>query len=643
MAADLPNVATLNLNISAFENLPLGILHLIFANLDTAQSLARVSQASKKLHRLVHATGYRAFVRAHFGSLTLQTGLRDEQWAGLARRLTWQSRAWDKRAFSVASLVPPTKKPQGSNPRGGGGGRGGRRQRQAQPRMQSFPPQVVVDAAASLHGQAENETVAWGIGEDVVVRWRGLKRSVLKKEKWKAIEGSKVGFRAGDDDVTALSILSDSLTESKLLVGRASGNLQLISTARDDFGEAKASFQPVAEGGEKPTVRQNDVQHFDVNRSRDTIAAVTKDGILLYPLNEASSNTESDDTATVPVVEPRETLDVRGMAGPDEFRYLRGAKFLPNGDLAVCMNGSKQPLRHLQRTPTGTVMASAAKMLPSDRCASSYISSNDRLQNARALLPVNTSSMAGGSGYSILSSYDDGTVRLQDLRTPSAIDTIYQDHFELATPVGPLLAHGTERFVAGCARTEVLKIFDFRWTKSYSYTDATPCSREPLGPEPKPLTWTPVPRATERDACVYLSGHTCARHALARTDFYRPNGILYLPTMYPSSSPVYSLAKSSDESATVYAGLTAELAEVSLQDPGEVVAGRGFSTLKMGKHRRCGYDYVEHKTSIVETGDGIALSDVTKSQRMPNIYKQTGERSRASVRKVPQRLDDLLL
>jgi hypothetical protein len=45
---------------------------------------------------------------------------------------------------------------------------------------------------------------------------------------------------------------------------------------------------------------------------------------------------------------------------------------------------------------------------------------------------------------------------------------------------------------------------------------------------------------------------------------------------------------------------------------------------QMGKKNRYGYDYKECLTSIVETSDGIALSDVSKSQRVPAIYKQRG-------------------
>ena len=78
-------------------------------------------------------------------------------------------------------------------------------------------------------------------------------------------------------------------------------------------------------------------------------------------------------------------------------------------------------------------------------------------------------------------------------------------------------------------------------------------------------------------------------------------------------------------SATRYAGLTYEPVEMSLQNLQEVSRCE-LSTWKMGRNKRCGYDYVEQMTSMIEAGHGLALDDVRKSQRLPNTHKQTGER-----------------
>jgi hypothetical protein len=364
-------------------------------------------------------------------------------------------------------------------------------------------------------------------------------------------------------------------------------------------------------------MEQKEIQHFDTGVSQNTIAVVTKDNLFFYPLVDTNPNRDEL------VVEPAESIDVRNMQNSQEFRVLREAKFMGNGDLALGMTSSPAPLRYLTRTPAKTVITNAAKMQPSSRCTKSYLYTDGRPQTLRSILPVSKASVAGGSGTVVLSSYDDGTVRLQDLRSSSAIDTTYQDHFEVTTPVGPLVSYGTERFVVGSARTAILQIFDFRWPKPYYYTAALPCSESPLGPTPKPLTWTSPPQYPDTEKCSYLTGQSCRLHAIARTNFYRPNCNLYLPIIHQAASPVYSLAKSSDSSPVIYAGLAGELVKVSLSNQEQDQRESAFMQ-RMGNKNRCGYGYKECSTSIVETSHGIALSDISMSQRVPTVYKQRG-------------------
>jgi hypothetical protein len=155
---------------------------------------------------------------------------------------------------------------------------------------------------------------------------------------------------------------------------------------------------------------------------------------------------------------------------------------------------------------------------------------------------------------------------------------------------------------------------------------------------PKSLTLAPLPAVAERDTCCHLSGYICYLHALARTDYYRPNCNVYLPTNNHVASPVYSLAKSSDLSSSIYAGLSGELSRLSLKDPPADIAEKSWmqrSDCKM----RCGYVFGEGSVSIVETGDGIALNDISKSKRLPALYKQSLQRSNAASRS-HQRLDE---
>src|ERR1700761_8645187 len=120
--ATMPGMGSLRLaDTSRLENLPHGILIIVFSFLTTAQSVARLASTCKKLEGAVQADGWRVFVCSRFGSLTLPRRVEDYGWMDLARTLTWQSRAWDRRAFSLASLVPPVKGQLGNSARGRNG------------------------------------------------------------------------------------------------------------------------------------------------------------------------------------------------------------------------------------------------------------------------------------------------------------------------------------------------------------------------------------------------------------------------------------------------------------------------------------------------------------------------------------------
>lgn len=637
----LPDMASLRLDSQArLDNLPIGVLRAIFQHLNTAQSLGRLARTSKKLSQIVENHGWNVFIRNHFGHLDLPTGT----WKALAKTLTWQTRAWDRRALLLSSLVSPKKLAPGNRGRRGRGGRSGNDGGRP---TQTFPPSVIVDATSHITGKTEEELLAWGIGEDIVLRWRELRYSAPKKEKWTKLPGEQAGFKAGRDDVSAVSLLQDPESEKThmMLVGRASGYIQLLSTHRKDMGRTIAWLEPELNEKGSPSESAG-IQHMDADMLSRSVVVARKDSILFCPLPE-----QWPDPAVLPSdenghpaplsIQPTEVLDVKDLDGCLDFQRIRQVRHMYDGNIALALSGSKEPMRYLTRTPSGTVITNAAKMEASARAPALYTSNHGNLHTSRCVLPLDSTSLPGGSRYTMLSSYDDGTIRLHDLRTPSAIDTIYQDHFELTTPIGPLLADGNQRFLAGSARTSVLKIFDYRWNKSYYYTDAVPCSKTRLPPTPRPLTWIFPPHNPLREHCDFMAGKYCTRHTFARTDFHRPNCNVYLPNIYQDVSPVYTLARASPMSPSVYAGLSGELVTMSLRD--QVAAEK--ETLFMQKREKkltAGYTYHESLTSLVETGDGIALDDVTKSQRVPAVRKHGRDPAQVAAQEFG-RLDEWLM
>ncbi|KAI3317717.1 hypothetical protein HD806DRAFT_359886 [Xylariaceae sp. AK1471] len=610
-----PNMETLKISEPPrLDTLPTDILFIIFGYLDTARSVAHLAATCKGLHQLILVGGWRIFVTSCFSSLTLPKTSSEEDWAKLARVLTAQSRDWDRRAFIFHSLSPlQTRRPNG------------RRVYAAQ----SIPGNIIVDAHMQRQGHFDEEIVVWGAGEDVLARNRRKSRTTTVSESWHCHKGSETGFAAGKDDTTAIKILkshhSGGEEHSGVVVGRANGDLRLLSVGYSGFGHTLMQFRPRPSS----SVHQREIQAIDVNRDSGILAAGTRENVLLYSI-PSQGDTHSDNGTIFSSVDPITAISLKDAPQSSPFDFIRSITSLNKETIAVALNRSFNPIHVLNVTPTGLEVSKAARM-PSEY---PHIGANPR--TVRALLPVDVSSVAHGGGNVMLSSWDDGTIRLQDLRTPSLVDRVYQDNFEVATPINALISHGLERFVAGSAYSHMLKIFDFRWPRRYYHTDSLPCTNNSPYPIPKPPTIVDEPKYHDnRPLCDHILGRLCRWHALSRYDFYRPNCNIYLPFRNYASSPIYSLAKPSDVSPTIYAGLSGLLVEV---------------ILKSGMHTATAPDanplYVRQrgKVAILETGDGSAILDISKCQRVPEIRRQSfsnDEHDRTMARR-QHRLDEAL-
>ncbi|KAK8120167.1 hypothetical protein PG999_004287 [Apiospora kogelbergensis] len=610
------------------DSLPLDILLIILRHLNTARSVAYLGIACRRLREVVKVDGWRNFVRSRFNTLRLPQSLSDDEWHVLAKNLTWQSRAWERHALTVDSLVPHREQQRSTRD-----GADRRHFRPAQ-RTQTFPCQIIVDASCRQQGNSEQETVVWGAGEDIVARYRNTSANTPQSEVWHTLAGSQDGFQPGKDDVTSISIL-DQEAEPNVVVGRASGDLRLLSLDPAQFGRTRMTFQPSVNEDVKDNYTQNEIQALDFCQKTRTLGAITKDNVLLYAVDPCEAyklgNTEDNEGAGINVM-PKDVFNVHTIEGSKPFKTIRCMRFTANEGIALGLTSSTQPLRYLTLSPTGPRLDAASKILPSARATDSYALKGWANATVRGLLPIDTASIAGGKGNVILSSYEDGTIRLQDMRSPSPIDTIYQDNFEVMTPSGALLSYGTERFIAGNARSNNVKIFDFRWNKSYLHTASLPCSSEPPYPSPRPPTLIKPPSHPERSCCDYMTGHECRWHALSRDCYYRPNYTVYLPMVTARSSPVYSLAKPSDTSPTLYAGLAGELVEMSLREDADYLRKRPHAAVSKPL-----YACRRGLASILETGDGFSLSDISSSQRVPEMRTQS---NRVQVDYMPQSARD---
>ncbi|KAI1163418.1 hypothetical protein F5B18DRAFT_321737 [Nemania serpens] len=600
------------LNAPRLDTLPADILFIILRYLNTARSVAHLAAACKGLYRLISASGWRIFVKSRFSSLALPTSGHGEDWAVLARELTAQSRDWDRRAFIFQSFTPPNTRRHGARRVGA---------------SQSIPGAIIVDAHLHRRGRVDEELVIWGSGEDVVARLQRKGRTTVISESWHRCKGAEAGFVAGKDDTTAISIVKSHLfgenEDTGVITGRANGDLRLLSVGATGFGGTLMHFQPPPSS----SVHQHEIQAIDVDSDSSTMIAGTRESVWLYPIRDDLA--ASDKMVESPYVEPITSMSLKATQQFPGFEFIRSTKMLNKDTIAVALNRSLDPVRVLTVTPTGLEM-SAPPRIPNEH---HYEGTNPR--TVRALLPIDVRSIASGGGNVLLSSWDDGTIRLQDLRTSSPVDRVYQDNFEVHAPINALISYGLERFVAGSAYSHTLKIFDFRWARGYYHTDSLPCTRNNPYPTPRPPTIVDEPDYyDDQPFCNHVIGRFCQWHSLSRHDFYRPNCNIYLPFRNNDSSPIYSLAKPSDISPMVFAGLSGQLVEFTLKS-GVPSSSVSDATPLYSRHRG--------KLAILETGDGSAVLDVSKCQRVPKIRRQSfsNENSSAFVRR-HHRLDEAL-
>ncbi|KAK5652778.1 hypothetical protein OQA88_9634 [Cercophora sp. LCS_1] len=629
------------------SDLPDDVLLLVIADVDSARSVRALALQNRRFASLIRSEGWRVFVRSRFTSISIPAPSKPQNpsWQQLADSLTWQSRCWDKRSIRFVSLRDEAElRPQ---PLG---------------RQTLFHP--VIDA--HVNPDTREEVVVWGAGEDIVARYRERKDSPFEVSKvtWARSSGKTNNLTAGHDDVTAISIIDDTGITNQgraIIAGRYNGRISLLSAEPDRFGERLVDFrttQPPVTGletGETPDAYTDPINSIDVLRdgTGPLIAASTKFSVHIYPLPGDG------------VVEalPSATYDLKERSFSSSLSTLRQNEQLCHATwmgqsslMALAVKGGEEPLRYLAITPSGCAQREAAK--------------NKRVQEKfdlksfkicpHSLQPVQPMASSKGGTPLLLSAWRDGTCRLQDLRTPSAFDMVYQDDVDTAGSMEVLLTYGTERFVGGGMDGATLKIFDFRWTRSYHHTLGLPCKT--IKPYPAPSQ--PFSRPPMIDgwggACNHVANAPCSWHGLSQHSYYRPNGTFLFAhavsdvmakhrvqsdrrrtgnprnqhqrrqaILWDNQNAIWSLARASDTSPNFYIGVSGGIIEANLQTSNIPKGGRlgrdpNFGFLD-GETGGAGYLSEAIWPAYMETGDGRFAGRNQRSFRLPPIIKTSGE------------------
>ncbi|PTB44127.1 uncharacterized protein TrAFT101_002681 [Trichoderma asperellum] len=580
------------MNMASLGSLPGDLILDIAQHLDAARDVAHLGAVSKHAHTVINQSGWRSFVRSKFPSIDVAPGAL-MGWNAVADRLTYLDRCWDSRGitFTVYGEKSPARP----------------KRREFARSRQSVNFHSVMDATTILSTQ--EEMLVYGAGENLVLRRKDT--SGRGQDSWSKLAGRETGYAAGTGDVTAISIIQRQQFP-EVVVGRATGDLQLLSARDEILTDASQTFPPTHDTNNEskaPLTRrspgQRAVSWTEWQPDSQLLASCRSSVLTLYNLSDTEEAT----------LKPVLFYDVSKDSAADEISLLRSVKFMSQDVVACGLGGCSDPLRWAKIRPTGIEMLNVAK-------EGAVGDSTERLAEkttVRSMQPVPKM-----NENLLLSAWDDGSHRLSDLRSPLGHDVLYRDGFQPYQASSSMLVYGSERFVAGNNCSPDIRFFDFRFPKSYYHTNAMPCSVDVPTPG-RPYQFGDIIETNglqiqSTDTCNPSCGQTCTWHHLSKQDSWRPDAVIHIYSA--SMDRVHCLAKASDLSTSFYCGVRGALVEATYALGEDVYSGAAVS-------RRSAPDGwqasdPEGRVSLMETGvglrDGESQLEEQTQTRMPELY-----------------------
>lgn len=363
---------------ASLPHLPHDILLLLLHLLPTASDLRSLALSCRPLSLLIRHHGWRLFLRSRFPSLRVPSAIDP---AHLADSLTWQSRAWDKRALQFQGLFPAVEQ----------GGRG---------RQGLFQPVV----AMGLDEEGGREVVVWGAGEDLVGRVRERGGGV----RWMGRRGVDGGWKGGYGDLKGVAVVEwrggGGGEREVVVTGRDSGEVEMVWGEGGRFGEGVGVRFVLGEGqGGLETVGSLDVW----GGRRVAVAGKTEVVVWELPVEggagDGGEEVEVRPSLVYDLGEKVFGASRRGLQRPQVCR----ATWMGEGMMALALKGVDDPLRYLEVTPTGWTHHTAVK--------------NTQLEEKfgigygnicpGSLTPVQPLASSRGGTNLLLSAWRDGSIR----------------------------------------------------------------------------------------------------------------------------------------------------------------------------------------------------------------------------------------
>ncbi|KAE8352952.1 hypothetical protein BDV28DRAFT_148557 [Aspergillus coremiiformis] len=494
------------------SKLPAEIVYLIANYLPCASDLVHLAQTCKRLYEVVSDEDwriFRAFIKYRFPGF-----VPTSFWKDTAQALTSRSRALDKHAIiSRFVVLPPTPEDLESSP--------------TRTDNSTIGYRPSIDSYEVWNGNTwadRKEVLAWGAGHEIVMRTKQYGEA--KEQKW--FRFNDLDTVSSHDDICGLHILRPGHylkddNKEHLIFGRMRGDLLHLAIKPNGTHDYVQRFHTF----------NSTLEHIDLSGGPEpTLAAHHENGTVSF------YSTIKEEAAVQPF--GHITVESRLAARNKPSKFLSPTLFAigtgRDEDALAISSISSERIALEREIEVPSLDLDIRIGLPPRSAISS-------------ITPLCGQGSTGSDGNVFLAAWGDRRIRLHDVRSHRGFEFTYKDSCD-QNQIYCLLPFGHDRFLAGAGGDAVVKIFDLRMPKTYSYTNARASSVDHQN-KPRPR----APGLGFADCISY------PRKDISLFLFYSPpvhstRTRRHTRAFSPYRGAIYSMSSPSPLSPTVYAGIT---------------------------------------------------------------------------------------
>ncbi|KAI9371522.1 hypothetical protein BJX61DRAFT_511251 [Aspergillus egyptiacus] len=494
------------------SDLPPEIVYLIATHLPTASALAHLARSCRRLHQIIASEDwriFRAFVNSQFYNIPTPPF-----WKDVAQALTSRERALDRHAIIGRFVIRPSAATQlGGSPEAI---RGDNPTHGYRPAIDSYE----VWTGSSWHDR--QEVLAWGAAHELILQIR--RTGSQKSQRWFAF--NDLEHISSRDDIRGIHLLrsdhrAKDSNQEHLILGRMRGELAHLAITPDSNSyEYKQRFQTFG----------LEIERTDMGDGPEPILAAHLNNGMIVFYSTTSGDAEVHSFASLQIQAGSSGRNRSStFLAPNRFAVGTG-----RSEDAIAISTISQERIDLEREISADFLGLRANGLA-------------KRATVTSIAPLKSQGIGSSSGNVFLAAWGDDAVRLHDLRSHKPSESAYRDIAD-QNPVYCIHPFGQDRFILGAGGDALVKIFDLRMPKTYSYLAARPNSVTISNDHPSSSS-SQRQKATSypsKDLSLFLSFHSTNSPANAPRS-------RHLRHRY--RGPVYTMSSPSLLSPTIYTGI----------------------------------------------------------------------------------------